>query len=153
MTTHRDRRARMGGQTLVMFAVVLAFLFVGLLALIADLGAVFTAYTRADNVALLAAQAGASQIDRNEFYGGRILLDLNDAPRQCNAAISAAIEAGNLPKPIASCTLNAARTAVTADIQFSAQMPMPIPGTRAPVHATQTAQVIYGDTTGKEPQP
>lgn len=149
MIMGHTRLRRMEGQTLVMFAVVLAFVFVGLLALIADLGALFTAYTRADNVALLAAQAGASRIDEAAFYNGQIVLDPAGASAQCATAITA----GNLPQATSHCTLNAARTSVTADIQFRAQLPMPVPGTSAPIHVTETAQVVYGDTTGKEPQP
>jgi hypothetical protein len=151
LTLSRKGRGAYAGQTLVMFAIVLAFLLVGLLALTADLGALFTAYTRADNVALLAAQAGASQIDQNAFYNGQIILDSTEAPKHCHDAVVA----GRLPQSAFSsnCMLDATKTAMTVDIKFNAQLPLPLPGTSAPIHVTETAQTVYGDTTGRIPKP
>jgi hypothetical protein len=133
------------GQTLIMFAVVLSLLLVGLLALIADLGTLFVAYTHAEDVALLAAQAGASRIDQNAFYNGQLVLD----PAASGQACQAAVQAGNLPQPRFSCTPDATRTRITVNIQFNAQLPLPIPAVNVPVKVTETATTVYGDTQGR----
>ncbi len=71
------------GQTLVIFALVLVFFLVGMLALVADLGTLFVAYNRVDDGALLATQAGASAIDQGSFYGGSLRLDPQAAEQRC----------------------------------------------------------------------
>jgi Flp pilus assembly protein TadG len=139
------QRGGQRGQTLVMFAVVLALLFIGLLALIADLGAVYTSYSRAENVALLAAQAGASQINQQDFYNGVIDLDASAAPARC----AAAIQAGNLPNPAYTCKL-ATPTQITVTIKYNVQLPLPLPGTSAPIQVTESAETVYGDTVGRK---
>lgn len=140
----RAPRRSGSGQTLVIFAVVLAFLLIGMLSLIADLGAVFTAYTRADNVALLAAQAGASAIDQNAYYNGNLQLNQGDAANRCQTVL----DSSGLPLQRPGCS--ATPQEVTADVQFSAPLPLPLPGASAPIHVVRTAAGVYGDTSGKQ---
>ena len=64
------------GQTLVIFALVLSFFLVWMIALVADVGTLYVAYDRFDNAALLAAQAGASAIDTGQLYQGNLRLDV-----------------------------------------------------------------------------
>ena len=73
------RRRPESGQTLVVFALVLALFLVGMVALVADLGAVFVTYNQVDDAALLAIQSGASAIDEGSFYTGRLQLDAGTA--------------------------------------------------------------------------
>jgi hypothetical protein len=132
----------MRGQTLIMFAVVLAFMLIGMLGLIADLGAVFTTYTQADNLALLATQAGASAINETEFYNGRIVLDQAAASQRCKAVLdSGHADAGS------ACTFS--NGAVQADVYITANLPLPIWGVKVPIHVIRQAHGVYGDVTGK----
>jgi Flp pilus assembly protein TadG len=135
-------RTSMAGQTLVMFAVVLAFMLIGMLGLIADLGAVFTAYTQADDVALLATQAGASAIDTQEFYNGRIVLDAAGARDRCKQVLASASYGGP-----SDCTIKGG--SVQADVQTAVHLPLPIWGVTVPIHVSRQAHGVYGDVTGK----
>lgn len=144
----RAPRQSGSGQTLVIFAVVLAFLLIGMLSLIADLGAVFTAYTRADNVALLAAQAGASAIDQNAYYNGTLQLNTDGSPDDAAHRCQTVLNSSGLPLQQPGCS--ATPQEVTADVQFSAPLPLPLPGASAPIHVVRTAHGVYGDTTGQK---
>jgi len=128
-------RATGSGQTLVMFAVVLALFFVGMLALVADLGALFVAYNRVDDGALLAIQAGASAIDEGSFYTGRLQLDATVARQRCEDSLAAARLDGR-------CDADA--TSVTADVRQVVVLPVPLLGLRAPVHVSRSARPAFG---------
>jgi hypothetical protein len=123
------------GQTLVIFAVVLALFFTGMLALVADLGALFVAYNRVDDGALLAIQAGASAIDEASFYTGRLQLDPAVARGRCQDALTAADLDGRC---------SADTTSVTADVRQLVSLPVPLLGLRAPVHVTRSARPAFG---------
>lgn len=140
------RRARTGerGQTLVIFAVMLALVLVGMLALMADLGAVFTTYTRADNLALLAAQSGAAAIDYNQVYNGRVVLDQAAATSRCSDVLRPATNTFK-------CNVDVARNRVDADVQMTPGLPLPIWGVSRPVHVVRTAFAVYGGETGAPP--
>jgi hypothetical protein len=125
----------MRGQTLVIFALVLAFFFVGMLALVADLGALFVAYNRIDGGVLLAVQAGASAIDEGSFYTGGLQLDAPAARQRCQDALAAAHLDGR-------CTADT--RSVTADVRQLVALPVPLLGLHAPVHVSRTAQPAFG---------
>jgi hypothetical protein len=131
MTMHVGR----SGQTLVIFALVLALFFVGMLALVADLGALFVAYNRVDDGALLAVQAGASAIDEGSFYSGSLQLDATAARQRCQDTLDSARLDGR-------CSADA-RT-VSADVDQSVSLPVPLLGLRAPVHVSRSAQPAFG---------
>jgi hypothetical protein len=122
-------------QTLVVFALVLALFFVGMLALVADLGAVFVAYNRVDDGALLASQAGASAIDQGLFYSGTLRLDPPVAQQRCLDSLATAHLSGT-------CVANA--RSVTADVSQAVDLPIPVLGLRAPVRVTRTARPAFG---------
>jgi hypothetical protein len=128
-------RATEQGQTLVIFAIVLALFFVGMLALVADLGALFVAYNRVDDGALLAIQAGASAIDEGSFYSGHLQLDATIARQRCEASLAAAGLDGR-------CTAGTA--AVTADVRQVVTLPVPLLGLQAPVHVSRSASPAFG---------
>ena len=123
------------GQTLVIFAIVLALFFVGMLALVADLGALFVAYNRVDDGALLAIQAGASAIDEGSFYTGRLQLDPAVAEARCRESLAAAGIAGR-------CTADP--RSVTADVRQDVALPVPLLGVSAPVHVSRSARPAFG---------
>jgi hypothetical protein len=123
------------GQTLVIFALVLALFFAGMLALIADLGALFVAYNRVDDGALLAVQAGASAIDEGSFYTGRLQLDADAARQRCQDTLDAAGLDGR-------CAADA--RSVSADVRQLVPLPVPLLGMRAPVHVSRSAQPAFG---------
>jgi hypothetical protein len=131
MTMH----ASSSGQTLVIFALVLALFFVGMLALVADLGALFVAYNRVDDGALLAIQAGASAIDEGSFYTGSLQLDAAAARQRCQDTLDAAQLDGRCTADVRS---------VSADVHQLVPLPVPVLGLRAPVHVSRSAHPAFG---------
>lgn len=125
-----------GGQTLVVFALTLALFFTGMIALVADLGAVFIAYNRVDSAALLAVQAGASAIDTNAFYAGSIRLDQAEAERRCQDSLATAGVSGN-------CSAAGGRL-MRAEARQLVRLPLPLPGLQTPVRVLRTAEPAYG---------
>jgi hypothetical protein len=134
MTAH----AGQAGQTLVIFALVLAFFLVGMLALVADLGTLFVAYNRVDDGALLATQAGASAIDQGSFYGGSLRLDPQAAEQRCQESLAVANLSGR-------CTADT--RSITADVDLAVALPVPLLGLQAPVHVSRRAQPAFGGNT------
>jgi hypothetical protein len=128
-----------GGQTLVVFALTLALFFTGMVALVADLGAVFIAYNRVDAAALLAVQAGASAIDASAFYAGSVRLDEAEAERRCQASLVTAGVSG-------SCSAAGGRL-IRAEARQLVRLPLPLPGLQAPVRVLRTARPAFGGTT------
>jgi hypothetical protein len=126
------------GQTLVIFALVLAFFLVGMLALVADLGTLFVAYNRVDDGALLATQAGASAIDQGSFYGGSLRLDPQAAEQRCQESLAVANLSG---------TCTADTRSIIADVDLVVALPVPLLGLRAPVHVSRRAQPAFGGNT------
>jgi hypothetical protein len=124
------------GQTLVVFALTLALFFTGMVALVADLGAVFIAYNRVDAAALLAVQAGASAIDASAFYAGSVRLDEAEAERRCQESLVIAGVSGN-------CSAAGGRL-IRAEARQLVRLPLPLPGLQAPVRVLRTAQPAFG---------
>jgi len=132
--------ARQAGQTLVIFALVLAFSLVGMLALVVDLGTLFVAYNRVDDAALLAIQAGASAIDQGSFYTGSLRLDPQAAEQRCRDTLAAARLQGRCTADVRS---------ITADVSQVVTLPVPLLGVRAPIHVSRTAQPAFGGSTAE----
>jgi hypothetical protein len=123
------------GQTLVMFALVMALFFTGMIALVSDVGAVLVAYNRADDAALLAAQSGASAIDPDAFRGGNLVLDQPTARARCRSSIERSGMAGD-------CSVATQR--VTAELVKSVYLPIPLAGFNAVVRAKRSALPVFG---------
>lgn len=134
-TTAPTAYAVQSGQTLVVFALVLALLLIGLTALVADLGAVFVAYNRVDDGALLAIQAGASAVDQESFYAGHLQLDAPAAAQRCRDSLATAGLTG---------TCSADPRSVTVDVTYLVKLPVPLLGLQAPVHVHRTARPAFG---------
>ncbi len=129
------RASEQAGQTLVIFVVVLALLFVGMIALVADVGSLLVSYNRVDDGALLAIQAGASAIDEGSFYGGSLNLDPTAARQRCEESLAAAQLPGH-------CTADS--QTITVQIDKLVSLPVPLLGLTAPVHVSRVGQPAFG---------
>jgi hypothetical protein len=140
----RTAGAAQRGQTLIVFAIVLALVLVGMLGLVADLGAVFTTYTQADNAALLAAQSGAAAIDTQKLYGAhpQIVLDQRTARANCSDVLRPLT-------PTFQCDVRGARR-IDADVEMRPKLPLPF-WPVSPVRVTRTAYAVYGGQQGTPP--
>ena len=126
------------GQTIVIFALVLGLFFVGMIALVADVGKVFVDYNRADDAALLAAQAGASAIDVDAVRAGTLVLDPEAARARCLDSIQRSGLTGDC---------SATAQAVTARLQEAVSLPIPVAGFNAQIRTSRTAVPAFGGTT------
>jgi hypothetical protein len=139
-------RRRQGGQTLVMFALTLAFVFVGLIALIGDAAVMLYQYTQANSAALLGVQAGAAAVDLTAFYNGTQQLDVVNGPANCQQA------AAQVPGVTASCQVTNGHC-ITANVTKTVSLPLPIPGANPQVQITRTGQAVFGGQAPSNVQP
>ena len=128
------------GQTLVIFALVLSFFLVWMIALVADVGTLYVAYDRFDNAALLAAQAGASAVDTGQLYQGNLRLDVGQARLFCQQSLGAAGVQGNCDQTTPAL--------VVADVREAVQLPVTLLGQSAVVHIQHAARPAYGGVIG-----
>ena len=134
----RDPRDAQSGQTLVMFALVLAFVLVAVLALVVDLAAVVNDYDRAALAATLGAQAGATAVDEDTYYrtGRRQLLP--------SAATDLCRQAANWSTP-PTCTVSG--DTVTVTVHDTVPLPLTVFGQSIPIVATRQATGVFGGRT------
>jgi hypothetical protein len=144
-------RRRQAGQTLVMFALTLAFVFVGLIALIGDAAVMLYQYTQANSAALVGVQAGAATVDLKAFYNGTQQLDVVNGPANCKQA------AEQVPGVTALCrvttTANGQQSCITANVTKTVSLPLPIPGANPQVQITRTGQAVFGGQAPSNVQP
>lgn len=134
-------RAAQHGQTLVIFTIVCAFILLGTIALVGNTQVLFVNSDRADAVALLAAQAGASAVDPSALYDNRLVVDPIAAVARCQEAAAA--------QPVVmSVTCTVSGNTVTATVVERVQMPLPLWSSFETVSSTRTARPAYGGTTG-----
>lgn len=133
-------KRRQRGQTLVIFGVIAAFILVGITALVGDTQVLYVNYNRADGTALLAAQAGASAIDRTAIYQDRIEVNPADAVARCRQA---ALQNPNVVQT--DCSVSGSM--VTARIVQRVEMPIPVFSAQT-VRASRSAKPAYGGSTG-----
>ncbi|HEY4025644.1 MAG TPA: hypothetical protein VGO86_04355 [Candidatus Dormibacteraeota bacterium] len=127
----------------MIFTIVSAFILVATIALVGNTQVLFVNVNRADAVALLAAQAGASTISHDALYdptNERIALDQGLAVIQCE-------KAGHQQPFIVDvhCTTNG--NAVIATVTEQVEMPFPLLNGTETVTATRTARPAFGGTT------
>jgi hypothetical protein len=140
-------RRRQAGQTLVMFALTLAFVFVGLIALVGDAAVMLYQYNQANTAALLGVQAGAAAVDLNAFYAtGSQQLDAGVAQTNCQQA------AVQFPGVAASCQVTNGHC-ITANVTRSISLPLPVPGANPQVQITRTGQAVFGGAAPSNVQP
>jgi hypothetical protein len=129
------------GQTLVIFAIVCAFMLLGTIALVGNTQVLFVNSDRVDAAALLAAQAGASAIDQGALYSNQVVVSPAQAMTRCQQAGAAQATVSSV-----SCTVSG--NTVTATIVERVQMPIPLWGDFETVSATRSARPAFGGVTG-----
>src|SRR5262249_31455571 len=119
---HAVSRGRQSGQTLIMFAVTMTFVFLALVALVGDADTLMVRYNQVNSEALLGAQAGATAIDEAAFYQGEHKLDPVLAKQRCE---SIALPGGSAQTHTVTCTFNPPNT-VTATVSMDVTLPIPL---------------------------
>jgi hypothetical protein len=143
-----DARRGQAGQTLIMFAITMTFMFLALIALVGDSDVLMVRYSQVNSEALLGAQSGATAVDQAAFYrgdrdqAGNRPLDPNEAVLRCQTA---ALSAGG-PPTTATCSVDPATDTVTAVVSQQVTLPIPLFAITAPtVRATRTARPVFGN--------
>jgi hypothetical protein len=135
-------RRGQAGQTLIMFAITMTFMFLALIALVGDSDVLMVRYSQVNSEALLGAQSGATAVDQQAFYRGDRALDPNEAVLRCQTA---ALSAGG-PPTTATCSVDPATNTVTAVVSQQVTLPIPLFAITAPtVRATRTARPVFGN--------
>ena len=133
------------GQTLIMFAIMMTFVFLSLIALVGDADTLMVRYNEVNSEALLGAQAGATAIDEGAFYQGVHQLEPGLAVQRCQ---SIALSGSNAPTHKVTCTFNAGPpTTVTATVSQDVALPVPLFMATATVRASHTGQPVFGGRT------
>jgi hypothetical protein len=135
------------GQTLIMFALAMTFMFLGLIALVGDADTLMVHYSKVDSAALLGVQAGATAIDEAQFYSGTRALctDPNTCSGSQLATTRCRTAAAQLPSYQVTCTANGNQ--VTAVVSETVRLPVPIWWANATVSVTRTGQAVFGGAT------
>jgi hypothetical protein len=133
------------GQTLIMFAITMTFMFLSLIALVGDADVLMVRYNQVDSEALLGAQAGATAINRDALYAGTYELDTGNGPGgvqdRCQTAAGGNTATHHVlcdPEP----QLNP--NTVTVTVSEDVDLPVPLFMARATVRATRTGRPVFG---------
>lgn len=140
----RRERAEQSGQTLIMFAITMTFVFLALIALVGDADTLMVRYNQVDSEALLGAQTGATDVDVNALYdppplGPKYQL-AGDAARVCE---SIHLAGGDSTTHTIRCAPSGTN-AVSATVSWQVTLPIPLFMTTATVSATRTGQAVFG---------
>ena len=139
MSRFSSHHSGQSGQTLIMFALTMTFLFLSLVALVGDADTLMVRYNHVNSLALLGAQSGATAIDEDAFYQGQRLLKQSDAEQRCQTTVMAAAPPGTS----VTCTFNPPAS-VTAVVSQSVSLPIPLFMSQATVSATRTGRAVFG---------
>jgi hypothetical protein len=127
------------GQTLIMFALAMTFVFMGLIALVADADTLMVRYNEVNAAALRGAQAGASDVDLAAFYSGKRQLNVQTVQGVCqNAAVF------NNQQLHATCAPPNPPDTVTATVTEQVSLPIPLFATQVQVKATRQGRAVFG---------
>ncbi|MFN2463981.1 MAG: hypothetical protein ABR573_08790 [Candidatus Dormibacteria bacterium] len=131
----------------VMFALVLALVLSGLVALVGDLILIYDAAGRFDNGALVGAQAGASQVDVIQLREGTVVLDNATATRVCEeaAAVTAGLGSGGRQ---ASCAVSPDGRSVRATVRANIPLVFASHGPAITISRSHTGTVAVGESRG-----
>ena len=129
------------GQTLIMFAVTMTFVFLSLVALVGDADTLMVRYNQVNAEALLAAQTGATDVDVNALYDprGPHYQLAADAWLQCQSVPTA----GGTPA-VHHISCSQTTNTVTARVSWQVDLPIPLFMRTATVSATRTGQAVFG---------
>jgi hypothetical protein len=136
------------GQVAMMFALVLALVLSGLIALVGDVMLLYDASGRYDNGALVGAQAGASQVDTAQLRLGVVVLD---PPRAISTCTDAASVTSGLPPGEVLCTVGADGRSVTAVISRRVPMLFSRLGPGLTITREHTGRIAVGESQGTSP--
>jgi hypothetical protein len=136
-------RRPQSGQTLIMFAITMTFIFLSLIALVGDADTLMVRYNQVNSEALLGAQTGATDVDVQALYNRpnpAYQLDQDNAPKLCE---SIHLAGGTSATHYINCQMNGP-DAVTATVTWQVTLPIPLFMTTATVSATRTGQAVFG---------
>ncbi len=138
------------GQVAVMFALVLALVLSGLVALVGDVILLYDASGRYDNGALVGAQAGASQVDTLQLRQGVVVLDPGQAIRVCReaAGVTSGLTANS---PAVHCEVSADGKSVTADVTNRVPLVFAAYGPGLTISRKHTGTIAVGESQGTSP--
>ena len=136
------------GQIAMMFALVLALVLSGLIALVGDVILLYEASGRYDNGALVGAQAGASQVDTAELRLGVVVLDPARTMSTCTEAAS--LTAG-LPPGEVRCTVATDGHSVTARVGHRVPLLFARFGPALTISREHTGRIAIGESQGTSP--
>lgn len=142
------RQRRQSGQTLIMFAITMTFLFLSLIALVGDADVLMVRYNQVNSEALLGAQAGATAVDTGALYDPVPKYQLKqDPPDDAKSRCESVPLTGGVPGTHSiSCTATA--TTVTATVTWAVSLPVPLfVQNTVTVKATRTGQAVFGGAT------
>jgi hypothetical protein len=131
-----------------MFALVLALVLSGLVALVGDVVLLYDAAGRYDNGALVGAQAGSSQVDPSLLRRGQVELDAGRAAAVCREAAS--ITSG-LPVSEIACTVSADAHSVTAEVRHDVPLVFAVYGPGLRISRSHTGTIGVGQRQGSTP--
>jgi hypothetical protein len=131
-----------------MFALVLALVLSGLVALVGDVILLYDAAGRYDNGALVGAQAGASQVDRTLLRQGQVLLDPTRASATC--AEAASVTSG-LSGVDVRCTVSPDNRSVTSHVSHRVPLVFAVFGPGLTITRDHTGTIAVGESQGTSP--
>lgn len=132
-------RRRQSGQTLIMFAITMTFMFLSLIALVGDSVTLMVRFNQVNAEALLAAQTGASAVNEADFYAGVHSLDPVEAVRRCQ---SIQLRGGTAQTHQVQCAF-VAPDGVTATVSWQVSLPIPLLP-NATVRSTRNGRAVFG---------
>ena len=136
-------RRRQSGQTLIMFAITMTFMFLALVALVGDAVTLMVRYNQVNSEALLAAQAGATAVDEDAFYQGQHRLDMTLAASNCYGTKLL----GGTPQThwVERCApVAGAPDTISATVRWDVSLPIPLFFPQATVRSTRTGRAVFG---------
>jgi|ERR1035437_450181 hypothetical protein len=142
-----NKHSNQKGQTLIAFSLVFMFLLLGMLALVGNLNIAYTYYETYDNATLLAAQAGAAQVDSSQLPS--FVLDQSAAKAIC-FNIASQVSKLSLSDPNSGIICTTTATTVTATISHGSPLAVPLWGNSPiQIHRSHSATLSVGQTQGE----
>jgi hypothetical protein len=134
-------RRPQSGQTLIMFAITMTFIFLSLIALVGDADTLMVRYNQVNAEALLGAQTGATDVFVAGLYQQPPVYQLDPGAQQlCE---SAHLVGGDPGTHQIHCQMSGTN-AVVATVSWQVTLPIPLFMTTATVRATRTGQAVFG---------
>src|SRR5262249_27434395 len=133
-------RGRQSGQTLIMFAITMTFMFLALIALVGDAVTLMVRYNQVNSEALLGAQTGATAVDEDPFSRAGHRLNMADAVSRCEGIT---LVGGGGAHTIDCKPDPAAADTITATVSWDVSLPIPLFFPQATVRSTRTGRAVF----------